>query len=678
MDVAYPLNELSQKVNSEPFIDIGFTMWARRGGPPPLPLPQQAPSVQTRLVYFAIFRTMIYCDEMHDFGKYSEGGNEISQIRSEMCWEDIVWFNNSLNHNQSNTLTTISDLVELFNSLKLNAKQAFDVNKNRNPFLGKMDPGIGGADLVKWIDGTLAVPGRAKTLKPVADEWMKNPLISILTQVESYESNVVRASFGKYCFVGSYDDTAKGVAEILLHTIGIVKSNVIDALGCTVRGHSISSQLKLVHVICYPTDTQALLATTGELKNVPVRVTIDQEGSDQKVAFYKELYENNYINHCVSSAEKKAYYDSAGGSIQLFSTYATLMDPGNEAFTKLRGTMQRSGGSEVLHVPEPNKHQIIYFFGIPIIQYVYRVYDQDYNNMTNNFLQIFSVGNGTTLLGKAHTRAHTGLQKILLEIKNDDGIINVDSLKKGILFYKTFGDLNQVIQFQRIVQNVDVLQPAQRLSALYIFMTGDKMCGMISALLSKNVVTEAQGERELGNGMTIYLSELEQANAKKYVELFDSGEGGLALLSTLAEMTPRATGFGKKHISKKLKLMSTTELKTKLKSVGIRVTKDIRGKRKELTRKELESKATLFKNLQLRAKSFGVRLMYKNKKKVYFYKSKDRLENEIKIHLEKMKKSQSKTKSQSQSQSKTKSQSKSQSKTKSQSKSQSQRKNKLG
>ena len=98
------------------------------------------------------------------------------------------------------------------------------------------------------------------------------------------------------------------------------------------------------------------------------------------------------------------------------------------------------------------------------------------------------------------------------------------------------------------------------------------------------------------------------------------------------------SAFGKKQISNKLKLMSTSELKTKLKSVGIRVTKDIKGKRKELTRKELESKASFFKKLQLKAKTVGVKLMYINKNKIYVYKAKTRLENEINRHLERIKK----------------------------------------
>ena len=67
----------------------------------------------------------------------------------------------------------------------------------------------------------------------------------------------------------------------------------------------------------------------------------------------------------------------------------------------------------------------------------------------------------------------------------------------------------------------------------------------------------------------------------------------------------------------------------RLRSVGIRVTKDTKSGRKYLTRKELENKALKFKTLQLKAKKMGIKIMYnsKNGKK---YKSEKRLLNETK------------------------------------------------
>lgn len=90
----------------------------------------------------------------------------------------------------------------------------------------------------------------------------------------------------------------------------------------------------------------------------------------------------------------------------------------------------------------------------------------------------------------------------------------------------------------------------------------------------------------------------------------------------------RPTRFGRK--SNKISSMSNEELKTKLKSVGILVTKlNSKGKRLNLTRKEMEKKANLFKNLQIQAKKKGIKLMYKSKRRGYVYKSYTRLINEL-------------------------------------------------
>ena len=85
-----------------------------------------------------------------------------------------------------------------------------------------------------------------------------------------------------------------------------------------------------------------------------------------------------------------------------------------------------------------------------------------------------------------------------------------------------------------------------------------------------------------------------------------------------------------KIIKQSLKEVLKEQLKSKLKSVGINVTKITRsGKRLPLTRGELERKAVMFKNLQLRAKKIGIKIMYKSRTRGYIYKSYTRLMNEI-------------------------------------------------
>lgn len=95
--------------------------------------------------------------------------------------------------------------------------------------------------------------------------------------------------------------------------------------------------------------------------------------------------------------------------------------------------------------------------------------------------------------------------------------------------------------------------------------------------------------------------------------------------------------FGRK--TNKIRSMSIEELKSKLKSVGINITKlSNSGKKLQLTQKEMEKKAQLFKNLQIRAKKFGIKLMYKSRTRGYIYKTYTRLMNELE-KLKQMKKS---------------------------------------
>lgn len=76
--------------------------------------------------------------------------------------------------------------------------------------------------------------------------------------------------------------------------------------------------------------------------------------------------------------------------------------------------------------------------------------------------------------------------------------------------------------------------------------------------------------------------------------------------------------------------LSNKSIMTKLKSVGIKITRK-RGKRRVyLSRSELIKRATAFRNLQLRAKKLKVRIMYKNRKGKYIYKTAKRLMNDIK------------------------------------------------
>ena len=90
------------------------------------------------------------------------------------------------------------------------------------------------------------------------------------------------------------------------------------------------------------------------------------------------------------------------------------------------------------------------------------------------------------------------------------------------------------------------------------------------------------------------------------------------------------------NISRRLKLMTEQEIKNKLKSVNIKITKNVRGKRRYLSRKELENKALLFNKLQNTAKKMKIKLMYKSRNGMYKYKTYKRLQKEINLKKKKI------------------------------------------
>ena len=247
-----------------------------------------------------------------------------------------------------------------------------------------------------------------------------------------------------------------------------------------------------------------------------------------------------------------------------------------------------------------------------------------------------------------------------------------------IFLYKTMGDFGQILSFFATYN--DKRQGAQNRSfnEMYynpIFTSFDRISAVISSMFNKSTILETDtaafdsdgmsktrnnllvfkpvgyAKQQLGGkGLLPIMNNLPPKAAKFAVktteaarEWFDQGGRAIertrawgasirnaALASYNRRFNPNAIqqNFGKK--SNKISVASTNDLKIKLKSVGINVTKVTRsGKRLPLTRKELEAKAKMFKNLQLRAKKMNVRLMFKSKRRGYVYKSYTRLTNDI-------------------------------------------------
>ena len=230
---------------------------------------------------------------------------------------------------------------------------------------------------------------------------------------------------------------------------------------------------------------------------------------------------------------------------------------------------------------------------------------------------------------------------------------------------KTMGDFLQIMTFlhsTRVYKNA-------------FFLTFDISCAEIASMFHKNVFLEntfnsRDIEGKLLSGLVYFRDDIQRDEELKkpanvLMQLQKDGirqnNDSFAAASALAELgsstdtmmsdwlppmynfvypdgnsggTKRSrNGFGKKK--PKVKNLPNKALMTKLKSVGIKITKKQGKRRVYLSRPELIKRATAFRNLQLRAKKLKVRIMYKNKKGKYVYKTAKRLMNDIKRQIKK-------------------------------------------
>jgi hypothetical protein len=167
-------------------------------------------------------------------------------------------------------------------------------------------------------------------------------------------------------------------------------------------------------------------------------------------------------------------------------------------------------------------------------------------------------------------------------------------------WFKSLGDLGQILEFHTKTRHT---KPS--MSYMPIFLTFDRLCANLSIFFNPLTILEDKKEK---TGLTFY----------KKTGIFGFGK-----------VNNQVHNKQMYNISKRLKLMTDSELKNKLKLVGLKITKNVKGKRKYLSRKELETKARLFNKLQNTAKRMKIKIMYKSRNGSYKYKTYIRLQKEI-------------------------------------------------
>jgi hypothetical protein len=323
----------------------------------------------------------------------------------------------------------------------------------------------------------------------------------------------------------------------------------------------------------------------------------------------KDLIEAIKIFHNRAKTQKAAYYNSLG-----------------KAPKKLAETF---GFVKILRT-SPNKTTIVndlkWFLANPpqqggTIEFITLEILRAYSLNSYNFYTIpnSKVPFSNTNLGGNSNTSFTSSVRAITEgehyLENSKLISNhkkIKECKDDALYrcwFKSFGDLGQILEFHTKTRH-------RQLSYTFIpiFLTFDRLCADLSIFFNQFTILEEQGK---DTGLTFY----------KKTKI--SGFGKVNYMDYNRRMYNKQMYNKRRYnISKRLKLMSHLELKNKLKSVGIKITKNSRGKRKYLTRKELENKALLFNKLQNTAKRMKIKIMYK-RNGLYKYKTYKRLQKEI-------------------------------------------------
>jgi hypothetical protein len=203
----------------------------------------------------------------------------------------------------------------------------------------------------------------------------------------------------------------------------------------------------------------------------------------------------------------------------------------------------------------------------------------------------------------------------------------------NIMCYKTLGDFGQILEYNSLTSDLTQYRS--------LFITFDTICSRISSLFNRYTIFESSDVAE--QGVTMFLPDYINTAILGLRDLNRAQKGDAEAADELMNLS-RATGsaptdappskkrkdskFGKKS-KVSIRNTSTRVLKAKLKSVGVPVTKVVRGKRMKLTRKQLEMKAETFKRLQIRCQKKGISLTYVSKKGRK-YKSAKRLLSDLK------------------------------------------------
>ena len=428
----------------------------------------------------------------------------------------------------------------------------------------------------------------------------------------------------------SSEETAKSTADWILGILGLEEQNAQSAM---VRNNPCAdfSVLDLMKSL-------DLVKSSGKSHSPDTNYNIIIDATSDKTnltPFYSELMNRAYKKRNNCPEENK---------INILNTLATKYDSSNvDALTKIftsLGLTQEFNGDLFFN---------IHCGGLNVFQ------GQLTTDIYGRASLVVNSYFGTSVVKARGAGSDVnGITEDMLRLYNERP--RPDNELLNLTIFKTMGDFLQIMTHLQFSLVPDKQQD------INVFITFDSLCAKIAGILDKNVFYEKKyisEQDKISSGLYTFFNQTrrDEGVVASYMPIISRGPGpvsapfggpapGIAQLGRAGQIlnptfprvpvsAPFGGRFGKKQ--PRVKNLSNKSIMTKLKSVGIKITRK-RGKRRVyLSRSELIKKATAFRNLQLRAKKLKVRIMYKNRKGKYTYKTAKRLMNDIKRKM-KMKK----------------------------------------
>lgn len=567
----------------------------------------------SRLACFIGFRTLIYCDEMHDFmGVRSKltkpERDDLKTKRLNRLLDDINWFKGNgrpVDELDESTHPAHRYLVSIQNKHKKDFIKYIKIDNYNKPI---QEGPILAAKLSKQ-EATILNEAHARTVS----EWILNNIFMM---------KPIPISLIMGC---AYDLNIYTISQFLNYTRGNIKA--------------------------------------GGGNKAELYINVDATMSGSKIQpIYSTLF-NNYMNkkNCSQGVKDIMGDRIKEEPVRFFETLANKYDPANQ--DGLMKTMKKIlEPADSYDFPGNNEDVNLFFNDIPIISY--------------KFVDMPTTGGVRLHLDQYFSKNSLGTKdNSAASVAKISNVITTNPKKDLAIHdqvaFKTMGDFLQVISFYMI----DKYRSEN--SRMFSFVTGDILCGRLASIFSHNVILELDNkmsledikgylksasevpagidrevlEKELKlkadllrviinndkfSGISYYFTVKDKEKLRSTTQRSDET---LAIISNLVNDTDESLDrsmeylLGDARFGKKTKVSirntSTRVLKAKLKSVGVPVTKVVRGKRMKLTRKQLETRAEAFKRLQFRCQKKGINLTYVSKKGRK-YKSAKRLLSDLK------------------------------------------------